>query len=1335
MKNKFKIIISLMIICILFLQNNVIPIKIFANDIQVKEYTVPLGELAIKHQFEEAYNFNEGVAVVKKDGKYGIIDNTGKLITPYEFDIVGNEPELEKDSYLYYDENEFRDGLLSVKKNDEWAVIDKSGKIIVPYGKYDYIGSFNEGLAATKKGDKWGYINKEGEVIIDFEFDNANNFSEELAAVKKQDEWGYIDKAGKTIIDFKFKNNDDFYYRRTFDFSEGFAVINCLEPPTFEEASKWENFNTYYYEKLWDIQGFDCTKTYINKKGEIVFDKQFTIAEPFKEGFARTAYNIYSKYLKEMNFIDKDGNIFLADLPNYYTHDFSEGLAASGDEGAFDYLYYDKNGNVSFEMPYVKFNNAELDDYENIYNITIGEDFSEGYALIHFDTDYYQIEQYYGFIDKKGNMVIPLKYLDAREFSENLAAVKDKDTGKWGYISNGNHTINLEDVSYSNNFMIKVKDLPDFKYDYIGEFSEGYAPVVKGNKFGYIDENGKEIFGLKELKCVHYEDEERDVYIGSLKNGIGNIYHNHMESYGGQAHWEIAATIDKNGNINNELSNIKDNNSKVNEFKKVETINEDKNFSGSIYTYINPNNNIIFENKIPLYASIDNYFLDEDIWKSGLRNFNDDELAIYTNGKNPFQISENNNIIYAGSSETFFKYKNYVDYWINGSSENIIDKNGNVIFSPDKNIIYLGKGYYAVYNNYYGEDNYGYSVPKMKDIEIYTSACNLKREKLGDENLERYNTDKEFILEIQEFMTNKNIIDYYENITNEEKEKFKSKFINSNILPYNQKENGIRIDKVYELGDNIYYVIGIVYDLYQNPKSEQEIGINYIDSFGSIVRMDNNEIYSLENTFIKNETLKQNNILKYTKHKNEESNINIDYSKINKNKNINYYLSKLNDFSSQSEYINYNGLEEIYSYLEYALINSTMYEIKSKNNEIKIDKNLLENRYKKLDKEINKINTYLNKNNISLNKELNKTIIIATNRINYDNPLKIKLNNLNNNIIDELDGIQIFLDNRQYIYIPKEAIYDKQIIIEKLSENKYKIQFLDNDGNVIEKLDENITFSLNGIGEYSSVFVTYLEGSDNWGGQYDKTQNTLEFATKYSGEYEIRENKLEINDLGKSNEEEKEAINFMVSKGIFTLDKDNNFYPDKELTRYVFSEALVKMFFILDRSLETNFIDLTNDNYYYPYVASGEKANVIAGYEDNTFRGDIFIPTEQVVALCARTLAEKKGYTYPENLDEYLTFIDNDEISGWAKKDIALAVKTGLIEKGGYLNPQENISREYSADILYRLYMMLYEVSPEGATIEINSKNNYLLIFGSIVGFTAILGLGTIFIFKKRKIK
>ena len=77
----------------------------------------------------------------------------------------------------------------------------------------------------------------------------------------------------------------------------------------------------------------------------------------------------------------------------------------------------------------------------------------------------------WGFIDKTGEEVIPIKYDVAWKFSESLARVKLN--GKWGFINKtGEEVIPL-------------------KYDEVEDFSEGFAKVKLNGKVFYINQKGE----------------------------------------------------------------------------------------------------------------------------------------------------------------------------------------------------------------------------------------------------------------------------------------------------------------------------------------------------------------------------------------------------------------------------------------------------------------------------------------------------------------------------------------------------------------------------------------------------------------------------------------------------------------------------------------------------------------------------------------------------------------------------------------------------------------------------------------------------------------------------
>lgn len=140
-------------------------------------------ELLIPANYDYAYSFSEGLANVRKDGKWGFIDKLGKTVIPFIYD----------DAELFYA------GLASVAKDGKYGYIDRSGKTVIPF-LYDYADYYSFGLARVKKAGKWGYIDKSGKTVISFIYDMAHSFHG-LAKVKKDGKEGYIDKSGRWVKD------------------------------------------------------------------------------------------------------------------------------------------------------------------------------------------------------------------------------------------------------------------------------------------------------------------------------------------------------------------------------------------------------------------------------------------------------------------------------------------------------------------------------------------------------------------------------------------------------------------------------------------------------------------------------------------------------------------------------------------------------------------------------------------------------------------------------------------------------------------------------------------------------------------------------------------------------------------------------------------------------------------------------------------------------------------------------------------------------------------------------------------------------------------------------
>lgn len=165
-----------------------------------------VGEIVIKPQFDDANEFNDGLASVKKDDKWGYIDKTGKLAIPMKFQAAWD----------------FKNGYAFVKASNKCGFIDKKGNLVINI-KYDCnnLRAIRDNMITVSINNKLGCIDKTGKIIIKPNFDEINKFNEGIAAVKIGNKWGYIDKTGKIIVKPKFDH--------TSKFSENLAKIGVIE--------------------------------------------------------------------------------------------------------------------------------------------------------------------------------------------------------------------------------------------------------------------------------------------------------------------------------------------------------------------------------------------------------------------------------------------------------------------------------------------------------------------------------------------------------------------------------------------------------------------------------------------------------------------------------------------------------------------------------------------------------------------------------------------------------------------------------------------------------------------------------------------------------------------------------------------------------------------------------------------------------------------------------------------------------------------------------------------------------------------------------------------------
>lgn len=182
-----------------------------------------VAERQIAAGFETVRPFSDGSAVVRKNGRWRILDRSGNLSTA---SFVANDMQspmrnripakldrnrgwiflnlaFDKVGTTFYQEiRPLGGGLAAVRSGRRWGVIEtRSGQMLVKPAFAD-IRSYARGLApATQDGQTWGYIDKAGRWAIGPRFAEAGPFSQGFARVRlPQNGVGFLDTRGKLAM-------------------------------------------------------------------------------------------------------------------------------------------------------------------------------------------------------------------------------------------------------------------------------------------------------------------------------------------------------------------------------------------------------------------------------------------------------------------------------------------------------------------------------------------------------------------------------------------------------------------------------------------------------------------------------------------------------------------------------------------------------------------------------------------------------------------------------------------------------------------------------------------------------------------------------------------------------------------------------------------------------------------------------------------------------------------------------------------------------------------------------------------------------------------------------
>ncbi|WP_337100603.1 S-layer homology domain-containing protein [Paenibacillus sp. YIM B09110] len=167
-------------------------------------------------------------------------------------------------------------------------------------------------------------------------------------------------------------------------------------------------------------------------------------------------------------------------------------------------------------------------------------------------------------------------------------------------------------------------------------------------------------------------------------------------------------------------------------------------------------------------------------------------------------------------------------------------------------------------------------------------------------------------------------------------------------------------------------------------------------------------------------------------------------------------------------------------------------------------------------------------------------------------------------------------------------------------------------------------------------------------------------------------------------------IELLASKLIVNGVSDNEFAPNKSITRAEFAALLVRSLGLsVDTASSSNFKDVSTDDWFAGAIGAAVKAKLVEGYNDNSFKPNDTITREQMAVMVARaiTAAGKSVHVEEQNNQSLAAFTDHADISSWAQKSVAQSIEAKIItgRTDGSFAPSANATRAEAVVMLKRL--------------------------------------------------
>ena len=300
---------------------------------------------------------------------------------------------------------------------------------------------------AQAGGEEWGYIDAKGNMVIPAMYNEVEEFSCGAAQVWFDGDLLFINKKGARQTAPSYDYAYPFYYNHSvveLDDKEGLMNNKfdmAIQPYFYSLGYMGDN------GLLTARRENDSKVEYINAKGETKIPAMFDSAGDFLDGVAVVSMG------SKQGAINKAGEFTVQPTYEYGLWNMGKGLLGYGDKNEKCGIL-DKNGNIVVSPIY--------------YGLDV---VSDGLIIV-------EGKDKYGYINTKGENVIPEIYYNARPFYEGQAWVKQAEDGAWMSIDKKNSVV----------FYLAKDESP------VGGFHNGLALVRTEDGYKYVNKSGALVY-------------------------------------------------------------------------------------------------------------------------------------------------------------------------------------------------------------------------------------------------------------------------------------------------------------------------------------------------------------------------------------------------------------------------------------------------------------------------------------------------------------------------------------------------------------------------------------------------------------------------------------------------------------------------------------------------------------------------------------------------------------------------------------------------------------------------------------------------------------------------